>query len=820
MKKPSIALAMIVKGNKEEATMLQRCLNSIAPFVDGIFITLTNPNKKQLNETKDVCEKYGVNTDYFKWVGDFSKARNHNFAQVPKEFDWILWLDADDVFRGGEKLAEVAKRAADSKADCVFFNYLYQVQLDEKTGEIRQVLIEHLRERLIKNTPGLYKWIAPIHETLIEQTPTKKVDDPSCDVVHLSGDERRGKALTRNIEILEKNVKETEGKDPRPVYYLGKAYFDMRTTEYMDKAWPLFEKYLGASGWAEERAQCWEYLNEICRARKQYNNAIKCCMNALIEYPEFPSFYFNLALNYLYKEDWDRALFWVKKGASMPLPKTTLVLNPRDYAARALEIVYNASLKKSKLDDAWAAAIKLADMFPGDKSVLERVNFCDGLKKQRDLTQQVISIAGHLKKSGEEAKLKPLIAAIPTMIENNPFIADLQNKVNPPVKWKENEIVIYCGPGFTSWSPMKLVNPGETFMGGSEEATVYIAQELAKKGWRVTVYADPGEDEGVIDGVDWKPYYKFNHKDDFNILIGWRNLSFFDGNYKAKKKYVWAHDVLNPLEYTKERLRKIDKIIVLSDAHRRTIPDVADDKILVSTNGFHEYKEHTKVVNNPKWVIYTSSYDRGLEHLLKIWPDVVKEVPEAKLHVFYGWQLFQKFYADNPERMEWKSKLDKMMEDPTITHHGRVSQPEMEEWMKKCGIWAYPTHFYEINCITAIKAQLWGCVPVYMNYAALETTAQFGKKVEGEIYDPETKKEFTKQLVEALKDEDWQTEERKKMMPWARDNFAWEKVAAQWTAEFKETLHIAVKTMLAHDKKLGRYLPVQLQKQYGYKQSY
>jgi len=100
--------------------------------------------------------------------------------------------------------------------------------------------------------------------------------------------------------------------------------------------------------------------------------------------------------------------------------------------------------------------------------------------------------------------------------------------------------------------------------------------------------------------------------------------------------------------------------------------------------------------------LYTSSYDRGLEHLLKMWPDVKNAVSKAELHVFYGWQLFEGFYKDNPASMSWKEKMDSMMKYDGITHHGRVPQPEIEEWYKKCGIWAYPTHFGEISCISAM----------------------------------------------------------------------------------------------------------------------
>jgi len=190
-------------------------------------------------------------------------------------------------------------------------------------------------------------------------------------------------------------------------------------------------------------------------------------------------------------------------------------------------------------------------------------------------------------------------------------------------------------------------------------------------------------------------------------------------------------------------------------------------------------------MNAPNKVIWTSSYDRGLEHLLKMWPDVVKEVPNAKLNVFYGWQLFDKFFRDNPERMAWKEKMEEMMTHKGITHHGRVPQPQIIKEMKKCGIWAYPTHFGEISCITGMKAQALGCVPVVVEYAALETTVQHGIKIKGDIYDPKVSEKFKTELIDLLKDSERQDEIRKKMVPWARREFTWSKVAEQWDKEFK-----------------------------------
>ena len=189
-------------------------------------------------------------------------------------------------------------------------------------------------------------------------------------------------------------------------------------------------------------------------------------------------------------------------------------------------------------------------------------------------------------------------------------------------------------------------------------------------------------------------------------------------------------------------------------------------------------------MRNNKKIIYTSSYDRGLLHLLEMWPDIRKEVPDAKLTICYGWQLFEQFYKDNPASMKWKEKMEDLMSQEGIDHLGRVPQPELKEIMEKSGIWAYPTHFGEINCISGLKAQAYGCEPVVVNYAALRDTVKFGRKIEGDIYDTETKKAYLKAIVEALKNP-MTEEKRKEMMEWAQKKYAWSEVAKSWSEVFK-----------------------------------
>ncbi len=207
---------------------------------------------------------------------------------------------------------------------------------------------------------------------------------------------------------------------------------------------------------------------------------------------------------------------------------------------------------------------------------------------------------------------------------------------------------------------------------------------------------------------------------------------------------------------------------------------------IVGPNMIFELPE--PIIKDPHLIVYGSSYDRGLEHLLKMWPDIRQAVPDARLRIFYGWQLFDIGYRDNPERMAWKEKMNKLMEQEGIIHLGRISHGAVVREFEMAGVWAYPTHFGEISCITAMEAQAYGAVPCVIDYAALKETVQFGVKIKGDIYDQETKDLYKNALIGLLNDPKYQEEVRKEMIPWARKTFPWSNVAKQWDIEFKREI--------------------------------
>lgn len=190
----------------------------------------------------------------------------------------------------------------------------------------------------------------------------------------------------------------------------------------------------------------------------------------------------------------------------------------------------------------------------------------------------------------------------------------------------------------------------------------------------------------------------------------------------------------------------------------------------------------TKTTNKrPHSVGYFSAYYRGLECLLDMWLKIRKEVPDATLDVYYGWESWVGLEGEDEFYQTMERKFAALKKHG-VTVHGRVSHEELAQAMLGIQVWAYPTQFSEIHCITALKAQEAGCYPVVTNVAALKETVQSGDKLSTKkIYMDEYQQEkFANKVIAALK-------EGKTGTPVSGCD--WSDVAQSWHTELKGLLN-------------------------------
>lgn len=789
----SIALAMITKNTAEEAGYLDACLSSVTGHVDEICVTVTKSSlKSKTNPTMvQVLKKHNAKASEFKWVDDFAAARNFSFAQTKADF--ILWLDADDILIKGEKLRTICDNTP-PHVNAIYVNYDYEVDED---GTVKT---KHWRERILRNDGSLI-WKGRIHETPVETRRGAKARNEEINVQHTSKPERWDESTERNIRILTAQINdEADNPDPRTMFYLASAY---KARGALEQATNLLEMYLKLSGWDEERCMAWCSLAEIHLAHNRDPEAIECYLQAIKEREDMPVPYIGLGEIYAYAGKNGKAVNWLKMALSKPEPSTSMLINPLLYTYRPLIVMAECQFSEGQINEALANLHK-AKAYKDDEGVRGLIEFYSQIKGHKLATESVTGLARFLEINNQEAKIPSLIEAIPDQLQDNPAILRLKKSFSDPITWPAKSVVIFTGASVLGeWGPWSLAEG----IGGSEEAIIRLSKRLKEQGYSVTIYATPGAQAGEYDGIQWRNYWELDTRDSYDVFVAWRSPWFFDAKIKARKKYLWLHDVMEQGEFTPERLAELDKVIVLSEYHRSLFPNIPDDKIFLSANGidadefelaelegpyvlkdrvYSKVGSKPRVKRDPHLVVYQSSHVRGLSHVYDVWPDVLKAVPDAKLRVMYGWQSFINVHRNNPERMEWMEMMKKRTAElQGVEDIGKVGMTQIMEEILSAGVWAYPCPFPEISCITAMKAQAGGAVPVASNYAALAETIQWGVKMELPEWNDDTKKAYKNHLIQMLKDTDYQENIRKVMMPGARKAFSWTNVAKQWIENFE-----------------------------------
>lgn len=145
------SLCMIVKN---EERVLRRCLDSISDLVDEIVIVDTGST----DNTKSIAAEYTDKIFDFKWVNDFSAARNFSFSKC--NMDYIYVADAD------EYLDEENRKQFKILKDNIYPEIeIVQMMYETITNDTVLNIYREYRPKLYKRLRS-FTWIDPIHETV------------------------------------------------------------------------------------------------------------------------------------------------------------------------------------------------------------------------------------------------------------------------------------------------------------------------------------------------------------------------------------------------------------------------------------------------------------------------------------------------------------------------------------------------------------------------------------------------------------------------------------------------------------------------------
>lgn len=327
-------------------------------------------------------------------------------------------------------------------------------------------------------------------------------------------------------------------------------------------------------------------------------------------------------------------------------------------------------------------------------------------------------------------------------------------------------------------------------LGGSETSIVYMAREMSRAGHKVTVYVNC-EAPGEFDGVTYRHYHQFFSdypSMPWDAVISFRSLEPFLLGRIAPRMIFWTGDAFDQpaLKHFEHQAvqENIDRIFCVSGWHRSTFIEafqLPPDKVIATRNGFNP--DLIRNSDSRQWTraAYTSTPFRGLDILLKLYPEIRRQSPAFSLDVFssmkvYGWNSDQDQTAFGP--------IYEAAAKAGVNWHGSVSQPVLLEHLGRTGLLLYPNTFDETSCIAAIEAQASGCVVVTSAKAALNETVEHGQTgicLKGDPRSDQYQREFVTTVCGLLQNPALLERFSDTARHRALQKYSWASIASEWT---------------------------------------
>lgn len=754
--KPKVTLAMIVKPTDGEAMLLDRCLKVIHKQFDEICIT--QAGKKKNKKVSEIVDKYKGKESFFKWVNDFAKARNFNFSQATGKY--IFWCDADDLVRGADKIPSLVEKMEKEKIDGIVMNYKYDFD------EYGKCTVQHLKTRIVRKDSVV--WVGAVHEDFEQTRVIETYFTPTVEILHITDEERYTENAERNMEIAKEEMK-SKPNDPRCLWLMANAHWGLQE---IGKAVKYFKKFVKESHSQEEIYLAYLNMAAMTGLEDHALKAISCR-------PTYPNAYFKIAELKYKRQEYDIAIQFIEIGLQLPKPELSIIVfNPRDYDYNPLVLLMDCHFQLGNYTKALQTLDHLIESFPNDENLKARRKLVDDEVKDLGKVDEILEKAVEMKLP----EMKKFLESQSEEVQSHPKFCTFKNNHFVKKRSSGKDLVYYCGYTSKIWNPDVAEKDG---VGGSEEAVINLSKRWAKLGWNVTVYNNCGKRKD-FDGVKYRPYWEFNARDKQDILILWRHPKPCDWRLNADKVFIDLHDVIPKEEFLPERMEQIDKVFVKTKAHRELYPNIPDEKVVIIPNGVDPSQFEDTVEKNPYLILNTSSPDRHLDATLDTFEELIKTSTKPwKLAWYYGWEVYEGVHAEDKEMMEWmetqKARFNKLVKEGRAEGGGMVSSGKIAEKYLEAGVFLYPTQFFEIHCISAVKAQLAKCKMVTSDFAALKETvnkAHHKIHTDGEKWGKENTlgDNQTKLYVDAIRDRTNYVDTSE----WAKEKYNWDKISNNW----------------------------------------
>jgi len=248
-------------------------------------------------------------------------------------------------------------------------------------------------------------------------------------------------------------------------------------------------------------------------------------------------------------------------------------------------------------------------------------------------------------------------------------------------------VLVVSGYGYWGGFLPTDLDEGTRQIGGGETAMIQVSRELAKQGHEVMVFYDVAK-AGKYDGVDYLPSNLFVPlicQLEHDVLVSWDNphvLRYADAAAMRILAFQLNDTFIGPYDYTIDMY--MHPSLWHAERYHELYPEMDSRKSRTRiTNGIDpaRYDPDPAPAREAHRVIYSSSPDRGLHHLLRFWPRIREAVPTAELHVFYEIDNWLKMVAEAPATpgdIEWRAEVvekfrkENTTEDSGVSFHGGI----------------------------------------------------------------------------------------------------------------------------------------------------
>lgn len=346
-KKASLSLCMIVK---DEGKTLERCLNSVKSFINEIIIVDTGSK----DNTVEIAKKFNAKIYKFKWIDDFSAARNFAFSKATS--DYIMWLDGDDFINEDDiKKIESLLSNMDSSYDYISAEYILARNSEGKVST-------SLRRNRIVKRQSAFLWVGNVHEYLavygkglegnfsIEHGKVKEYTD-------------------RNLQIFKTMEKNNKKFTPRDIYYYANELFD---NGYYKESIEQYNKFIDTKeGWIEDIKGAYLKIIRALNLINEKDKIVDVAFESLKIDTPTAEIACSLGEYYFEKENYNQAAFWYRVALDSRPSSLNMSLTNSDYytwipSLQLTVCYYNlGNLKCSYFFN------ELAASFDGDKEKIE-----------------------------------------------------------------------------------------------------------------------------------------------------------------------------------------------------------------------------------------------------------------------------------------------------------------------------------------------------------------------------------------------------------------------------------------------------------------